>query len=47
MDRDQGYQCAYILGAVCPAQDKGAAIVMPNANTHAMNDTNSLMNGLS
>lgn len=38
MDRDQGYQCAYIFGAVCPACDKGAAIVMPNANTHAMNE---------
>lgn len=37
MHRDQRYASAYIFGAVCPAQDKGAALVMPYANTEAMN----------
>lgn len=35
--RDQRYECAYIFGAVCPARGTGAALVMPNANTQAMN----------
>ncbi|SFG55816.1 DDE superfamily endonuclease, partial [Novosphingobium sp. CF614] len=35
--RDQRYECAYIFGAVCPARGVGAALVMPFANTHAMN----------
>ncbi len=34
--RDQRYQCAYIFGAVCPALMKGAALIMPKANTAAM-----------
>jgi len=33
---DQRYENAYIFGAVCPARDKGAALVMPHANTEAM-----------
>ena len=33
---DQRYESAYIFGAVCPALDKGAALVMPHANTEAM-----------
>ena len=32
---DQRYENAYIFGAVCPALDKGAALVMPHANTEA------------
>jgi transposase len=35
--RDQRYECAYIFGAVCPARGVGAALVIPSANTHAMN----------
>jgi len=34
---DQRYDCAYIFGAVCPARDTGIAIIMPDANTDAMN----------
>lgn len=37
MHRDQRYTNAYIFGAVCPARDKGVALVMPYANTEAMN----------
>lgn len=33
---DQRYENAYIFGAVCPARDKGAALVMPHANAEAM-----------
>ena len=36
--RDQRFGCTYIFGAVCPEQNKGAAIIMPKANTHAMNE---------
>ena len=36
MERDQRHTSAYIFGAVCPARDKGAALVMPEANTEAM-----------
>ncbi|MCP3968910.1 MAG: IS630 family transposase, partial [Rhodobacteraceae bacterium] len=32
---DQRYENAYIFGAVCPAHDKGAALVMPHANAEA------------
>ena len=35
--RDQRHTNAYIFGAVCPARDVGAALVMPYANTEAMN----------
>ncbi len=37
MQLDQRYACAYIFGAVCPARDTGAALVLPYANTEAMN----------
>lgn len=33
---DQRYANAYIFGAVCPARDVGAALVMPYADTAAM-----------
>lgn len=35
---DQRYESAYIFGAVCAASDKGAALVMPYANTQAMQE---------
>lgn len=35
--RDTRYEWAYIFGAVCPGQAKTAALVMPYANTFAMN----------
>jgi len=35
--RDQRYDCACIFGAVCPARGIGAALVMPHADTPAMN----------
>ena len=34
--QDQRYENAYVFGAICPARDTGAAIVMPFADTHAM-----------
>jgi len=34
--KDQRYDNAYLFGAVCPARDAGAAIVMPFADTFAM-----------
>lgn len=37
MSRDQRHTNAYIFGAVCPARDTGAALVMPYVNTEAMN----------
>jgi transposase len=33
---DQRYKNAYLFGAICPARGTGAAIMMPKANTHAM-----------
>jgi DDE superfamily endonuclease len=33
---DQRYDSAYLFGAICPARGAGAAIVMPDANTAAM-----------
>ena len=33
---DQRYRSAYLFGAICPAQGKGAAVVMPKSNTYAM-----------
>jgi len=33
---DQRYQNAYLFGAICPHRQTGAAIMMPKANTHAM-----------
>lgn len=35
--QDTRYDWAYIFGAVCPARATGAAIIMPFANTEAMN----------
>lgn len=37
MPRDQRYACAYIFGAVCPARDTGVALILPDADTNAMN----------
>jgi transposase len=37
MRRDQRHTNAYIFGAVCPARDKGAALVLPEVNPDAMN----------
>ena len=34
--KDQRYASAYIFGAVCPARDEGAALVLPRADTEAM-----------
>jgi hypothetical protein len=35
--RDTRYEWAYLFGAVCPGRAVGAGIVMPHANTEAMN----------
>ena len=35
--RDTRYQWAYLFGAACPARGVGAALVLPRANTRAMN----------
>ena len=35
--RDQRYDWAYLFGAVCPARDAGAALVLPAADGEAMN----------
>lgn len=35
--RDTRYKWAYIFGAVCPERGATAALVMPNADTEAMN----------
>ena len=35
--RDTRYEWAYIFGAVCPARATGAALVLPFADTEAMN----------
>lgn len=35
--RDTRYQWAYIFGAVCPRRGVGSALVMPYADTEAMN----------
>lgn len=34
--KDQRYQSAYLFGAICPERGAGAAVVMPKANTEAM-----------
>jgi hypothetical protein len=36
--QDQRTKSAYIFGAICPKLGKGAGIVMPRCNTHAMNE---------
>jgi transposase len=35
--RDTRYEWAYLFGAVCPARGCGAGLVLPHANTTAMN----------
>jgi DDE superfamily endonuclease len=34
--KDQRYDKAYVFGAVCPSRNIGAAVIMPYANTEAM-----------
>jgi len=34
--RDRGYTSAYLFGAICPDRGIGAAVVMPDVNTEAM-----------
>jgi hypothetical protein len=34
--KDQRYANAYVFGAVCPSRDTGVALIMPNADTEAM-----------
>jgi hypothetical protein len=34
--RDRRFVCAYLFGAVCPERGRGAALVLPYANTAAM-----------
>ena len=36
--KDQRTKWAYIFGAICPAKGKGAGLVMPCADTFAMNE---------
>jgi putative transposase len=38
MVRDNRHASAYIFGAICPARGVGAAVLMPAANTEAMNE---------
>jgi DDE superfamily endonuclease len=37
MVRDNRHDSAYLYGAICPARRKGAAVIMPAANTEGMN----------
>ena len=34
--RSDGYQSVYLFGAVCPAQDRGCALILPRCDTAAM-----------
>ena len=34
--RQQQFEYAYVFGAVCPAKDKGIALVLPAVNSQAM-----------
>jgi hypothetical protein len=34
--KDQRYENAYVFGAVCPSRDTGVALIMPHADTEAM-----------
>lgn len=34
--KDQRYENAYLFGAVCPGRDTGVALIMPQADTEAM-----------
>jgi transposase len=37
MVRDNRHTSAYLFGAICPARGVGAAMIVPHANTEAMN----------
>jgi hypothetical protein len=37
MVRDNRYVSTYVFGAICPERAVGAAVIMPHANTEAMN----------
>src|SRR3979490_1708309 len=34
--KNQRYENAYVFGAVCPSRDTGVALIMPQADTEAM-----------
>lgn len=36
--RDNRHDSVYVFGAICPAREVGAAIIMPAANAEAMNE---------
>ena len=36
MEKDMGFEYAYIYGAVCPERDLGEALVMSHVNTQTM-----------
>ena len=36
--RDNRHESVYVFGAICPVREVGAAIIMPAANTEAMNE---------
>jgi len=38
MVRDNRHVSTYIFGAICPDRAVGAALIMPYANSHAMNE---------
>ena len=38
MVRDNRHDSAYLFGAICPARAVGAAVIMPSADTEAMNE---------
>jgi hypothetical protein len=38
MLRDNRHDSAYLFGAICPAREVGAAVIMPAANAEAMNE---------
>jgi len=42
---DQRTKSAYIFGAICPAKGKGAGIVMPRCDTHAMQEHLNVIRG--
>jgi hypothetical protein len=36
--KDQRFTWAYLFGAVCPARNTGAAVIMPHVNIEAMEE---------
>ena len=38
MVRDNRHDSVHLFGAICPARGVGAAVIMPTANTEAMNE---------